>query len=99
MRGERCRGGSEPTGEQVESLARVGRKRFGECIDVGRVRIFGQKKKKRAAQHGKRRDGVGITTASFVFAQTGVFSPVVADFNAAPVTTNPLKPLPGTALA
>ena len=48
------------------------------------------------AQHGQGTDKGGISTARVILAQNGILGPMVADFDAAPMSTDGFDPLLGS---
>lgn len=47
------------------------------------------------SQEDQVADDLGVTAASFVFEQTGILAPVIADFHARPMSAHGLQPLRG----
>jgi hypothetical protein len=48
------------------------------------------------AKQDQTADKIGVSTPGFVFEETSVFAPMVADFHAGPVVANGLQPLFGS---
>ena len=54
-----------------------------------------EEEEQNVSEHGERGHDSGIAAAGLIFQQARVFSPVVATFDAAPVSPNERKPLFG----
>ena len=91
--GEKSGLDSEGSHQHVERLIGVGGSGFGKGIDIGGVRILVEEEQRAVTQHGHGGDGVGIAATSFVLSQAGILAPMIADFDAAPVSTNTFEPL------
>jgi len=86
---------SERSHDQFEGFVGVGGDRFCECVDVGCVGVFVEEEEEAVAEHGKGGHNVWVATAGFVLQQAGIPAPVVADFDAAPMSLDTFKPLGG----
>lgn len=84
---------SESARNHFERLVGISSDIFSKGIDVRCVRIFAEEEEQAVAQHRHGGYCVGIAATSLIFQQTSVFAPVVADFDAAPMTSNVFEPL------
>ena len=83
--------GLELAHEHVESPVRIGGGGLRESVEIGCVLVLVEEKQYAVSQHSECGDGVGV--AGLIFTKAGVFSPVVADFDPAPVAADVLEPL------
>jgi len=58
-----------------------------------RVRI--EEEEQAIAQQGERCDDIWVAAAGLVLEETGIFTPVITDFDAAPMSTDKVQPLFG----
>ena len=91
--GRGCECGLEAAHEQIERFIGVGGDLLGEGIDVRGVRIFAEEKEQAVAQHCHGGHDIGVAAPCLIFLKTGVFTPVIADFDTAPMATNAFEPL------
>ncbi len=74
----------------MQVLAQLGQ---STCVEV-----LGHDRQKRIANEGQIGQQIGVARARAIFSHQGIASPVIADFNPGPVSTDQIQPLLGPIL-
>jgi len=81
------------TGEEGQALGWTGVEVFLDLREGVMGEVIGQQCQEGAAQEGEVGQEVGVTGTRAIFAHQGVAPPVVADFDAPPMTADEAQPL------